>query len=105
MTLFPWREKALSQRVHSDMSSLLRKEGYSNQDPIIAHIFSNNGYINFCFLLRFLRAHDSLLLNQLKATIIDSAPCKLDPAVLTRGFVGALFPKVCSIKIILETCI
>lgn len=94
MTLFPWNEKQFSHKVQNDLVHLLQKEGYNDSSPLYAHLFSNNGYINFCFLARYLHNKDSTLMKQFKCTIIDSAPCHLDHNVLTRGFVGALSPKV-----------
>ena len=86
----------VSQEIIDCMLNLDKDSSYPSR-KLIFHIFSNNGYFNFCFLLDYLlntknKQHASLYDN-ISACIVDSAPSKLDVSVLTRGLLLARYLK------------
>ena len=82
------RNKTIPMHHHLDKSAKKKKLELDQPAPLLFHVFSNNGYFNFCFLLHYIKhGHPSqtYLLDLIKGTVVDSAPSSLTPEVLTRG--------------------
>lgn len=96
--LYPSSVEMLNARIQADMMKLMKEKELTKR-PFVLHVFSNSGYLNWCYYQQHLKntvvsAHYNVWY-RICGTVVDSAPCKLDPVVLTRGFLGALVPKVC----------
>lgn len=89
----------MNQRIQADLIRIMKERGLLRR-PFLLHLFSNSGYVNWCYFQRYLKkdvpnsAYN--IYYKLQATVIDSAPCNLDPKVFARGFLGALLPSITS---------
>jgi hypothetical protein len=56
-------------------------------EPVIFHVFSNNGFYNWALMMDTFQKHPHYiwLTELVGGVIIDSAPSMLTPEVLTRG--------------------
>ena len=96
LILYPSRIDSLNAEIQADMMRIMKEKGLLRR-PFMIHLFSNSGYINWCYYQRHLQKHvPNTAFNiyyKIQGTIVDSAPCNLNPEVLARGFLGALIPK------------
>lgn len=94
---FPNRINHMNEHIQADLMKIMKEKGLL-QRPFLLHIFSNSGYANWAYFQRYLKkevpnsAYN--IYYKLQGTIIDSAPCNLDPAVFARGYMGALLPNI-----------
>ena len=97
LIFFPSRIPDLNAQIQADLVRIMKEKGLLRR-PFLLHIFSNSGYVNWMFFQRYIRKqlpnNAYNIYYRLQGSIIDSAPCNLDASVLSRGFMGALFPKV-----------
>jgi hypothetical protein len=97
LILYPSRIDSLNAEIQADMMRIMKEKGLLRR-PFMIHLFSNSGYINWCYYQRHLQKHvPNTAFNiyyKIQGTIVDSAPCNLNPEVLARGFLGALIPKI-----------
>jgi len=100
LIFFPSKIPDLNAQIQADLVRIMKEKGLLRR-PFLLHIFSNSGYISWMFFQRYIRKqlpnNTYNIYYRLQGTIIDSAPCNLDGSVLARGFMGALFPKVCTL--------
>lgn len=83
------------RKMNQDFVNILNSN-ISSERPIVLHLFSNNGFYTYCYFQYLLRTTQdpNNILPRLKGTIIDSAPCRLNEKVFTKGFVDSIPPKV-----------
>lgn len=97
--LLMWQWKNIIKKMNQDIVEILHSKDLKSDDPIVIHLFSNNGFYTYCYFQYLLKitGDPHKILPRLKGTIIDSAPCHLNEMVLTKGFVDAIPPKACII--------
>lgn len=101
LMFFPSRINHMNERIQADLMRIMKEKGLL-QRPFLLHVFSNSGYANWVYFQRYLKKEvpnsPFNIYYKLQGSVIDSAPCTLDPAVFTRGFIGALVPSLTSHK-------
>jgi len=91
LTTVPVNVNHFSKRVSDELIRYLAPldaESHKHR-KLLFHVFSNNGYFNYNFLLYYLKTttkiEHSKLYYRIAGTIVDSAPSPLGVEVLTRG--------------------
>lgn len=101
LMFFPSRINHMNERIQADLMKIMKEKGLL-QRPFMLHIFSNSGYANWVYFQRYLKKEvpnsPFNIYYKLQGSVIDSAPCNLDPVVFARGFIGALLPKLTAHK-------